>query len=160
MGNLTGLLEWFSDKESQESLCLVIKISRAVVSNLHSEEPVSLVDIWSCSYGTAVPYSTTLWVRNSNIHSGWEVSIGGTQEWAIVPGNQENLCTVVLSAFRWTSTLLEKILFCVSVSQGRQAQTECNVLFSEHQQVQIKPKSHLHKRQLPPAGQHRDVFYT
>lgn len=69
MGDLTGLLEWFSDKESQQSLCLVIKISRGVESNLHSEEPVSMLDIWSCSYGTAVPYSTTLWIRNSNIHS-------------------------------------------------------------------------------------------
>lgn len=70
MGNLTGLLEWFSDKESQESLVLVIKISRAVESNLHLEEPVSMVDIWSCSYRTAVPCSTILWIRNSNIHSG------------------------------------------------------------------------------------------
>lgn len=78
MGDLTGLLEWFSDKESQQSLCLVIKISRGVESNLHSEEPVSMLDIWSCSYGTAVPYSTTLWIRNSNIHSVW---VSGVNSW-------------------------------------------------------------------------------
>lgn len=82
MGNLTGLFEWFLDKESQESLCLVIKISRAVESSVHREEQAvhggcMELPLWSCSTlqhnSVDKTQQQTQWLRGG-------VNEAGTQE--------------------------------------------------------------------------------
>lgn len=84
-----------------------------------------------------------------------EVSIAGTQEWTIVPGNQESSVSLEVDF----NTAGKSPALC-SVSQGREAQTECDVLFNQHQQVQINLRPHLHKRLLPLTGQHRDMSFV
>lgn len=90
---------------------------------------------WNWCSCTTLGKTQTQWLR--------EVSIAGTQEWAGVPGNP-GLCQP-LGGLQHCWKRSCSVLHCISVSQGRQTQTERNVLFSEHQQAQIKPRALAHK---------------